>query len=229
MPEESQAVLAPRWHTTLLVLLVLSVAVCGTLLQHYAGAPIAAPSPGNSGTYSRYLPLLVVNWGLVLYTCVLFRVGNALPSLLGERWHTVRRACADLGLALLACLLIQLLEAATQHSAAGRNAAVSNLLPHTGAERLIWVAVAVSVGFCEEVVYRGYLLTQLGAFTGSARWGLVLQAALFGIAHAEQGAASALRIAAFGLLLGILAQQRRSLLPSIVSHILIDLAAGFWG
>ena len=230
MSNQPEVPLAPRWHTALLVLLLLCVALCGTLLQHYATPGPALPAATNGLIYSRYLPLLLVNGGLVLYTCRLFRAHSALPSLLGQRWHSLWRATVDVLLALLACALIQGLEAASvQHFGAGRNAAVSALLPSTEAERLVWLLVAVSVGFCEEVVYRGYLQTQLAAFTGSVRAGVALQAVLFGIAHAEQGGGSALRIAGYGLVFGVLAQLRRSLLPSIVSHIVIDVAAGFWG
>jgi membrane protease YdiL (CAAX protease family) len=108
----------------------------------------------------------------------------------------------------------------------GRNAAIAQLLPSTEAERLTWLVVAVSVGFCEEVVYRGYLQTQLAAFTRSRTLGVALQAALFGIAHLEQGPASALRIGAYGLVLGVLASARGSLLPGMLCHIGIDLASG---
>ena len=230
MTHESEALLAPRWHTALLVLLLLSVALCGTLLQLNAGPRVAAPVATDARILSQYLPLLLVNGGLLLYTCRLFRARNALPDLLGQRWHGARRAALDLALSLLACVLIQGLEVAfVRHFGVGRNAAVSALLPRTGAERLVWALVAVGVGFCEEVVYRGYLQTQLAAFTGSVRWGVLLQAALFGIAHAEQGWGSALRIAGYGLVFGILARVRRSLLPSIASHVILDLAAGFWG
>ncbi|MEO7034045.1 MAG: CPBP family intramembrane glutamic endopeptidase [Polyangiaceae bacterium] len=229
MSNEPEVLIAPRWHTALLVLLLLSVALCGTLLQHYAAPTLAPSAAKNSLIANQYLPLLAVNGGLVLYTCRLFRGRNALPSLLGQRWGSARRAALDLALALLACVLIQGLEAVTvQYLGSGRNAAVSALLPRTEAERLAWVLVAVCVGVCEEVVYRGYLQTQLAAFTGSVRWGVALQAVLFGIAHAEQGGGSALRIAGYGLVFGVLAQLRRSLLPSIVSHVIIDLAAGFW-
>jgi membrane protease YdiL (CAAX protease family) len=223
--------LAPRWHTALLVGLMLAVAISGTLLQQFAAphaGAVSKPVP-NARIASQYLPLLCVNWGLLLYVSRLFRVRNALPDLLGERWHSARRASSDLALAVAACALIQVLEALlAQHGGAGRNAAVSALLPSTGAERLSWVLVAVSVGFCEEVVFRGYLQTQLAAFTGSASVGIAMQAALFGIAHAEQGLAAALRIAGYGLLFGLLAHFRRSLRPGIASHILIDLLGGFW-
>jgi membrane protease YdiL (CAAX protease family) len=225
--------LAPRWHTALLVALMLAVAVTGTLLQR-SGAPIPAAHPApaahpGSRIVFQYLPILCVNWGLLLYVARLFRRHNALPELLGRRWSGGARAAVDLVLAASACVLIQLLQVTfTQHPEVGRNAAISALLPSAEAERLVWVLVAFSVGFCEEVVFRGYLQTQLAAFTGSTALGIVLQAALFGIAHAEQGGAAALRIACYGLILGGLAQLRRSLLPGIASHVAIDLVTGYW-
>jgi len=176
------------------------------------------------------LPILVVNFGLVLYTCRMFRERNALPALLGTRWHSVQRASVDLAFALLGLVVILSSELIfTKLFAVGRNAAISSLLPSTGAERLTWVLVAIGVGFCEEIVYRGYLQTQLTAFTGRASVGVVLQAALFGIAHLEQGAGAAFRVGIYGLLFGVMARSRRSLLPSIACHISIDLLSGLLG
>jgi uncharacterized protein len=88
------------------------------------------------------------------------------------------------------------------------------------------VIVAASVGFGEELVFRGYLQTQLTAFTGSAGVGIVLQAVLFGIVHAEQGATTAARLAVYGLAFGALARWRRSLLPGIACHAWTDVASG---
>jgi hypothetical protein len=221
--------LAPRWHTALLVALMLAVAISGTLLQRHGALPGAAAPAAGSRIAAQYLPILSVNWGLVLYVSRLFRTHNALPDLLGRRWQNWSRAAVDLTLALAACLVILMLQALyARHFGVGRSAAVAALLPSTGAERLIWVLVALSVGFCEEVVFRGYLQTQLAAFTGSASVGLALQALLFGIAHAEQGWPTALCIAGYGVVLGVLARARGSLLPGIVSHVAIDLLSGFW-
>jgi membrane protease YdiL (CAAX protease family) len=221
--------LAPRWHTAILVALMLAVAISGALLQRRGFSPGATANAAASRVLSQYLPILGVNWGLVLYVSRLFRSRNALPDLLGRRSGSWRRAAVDLALAFAACLLILLLNVLyARHFGAGRSAAVSALLPSTGAERLIWVLVAVSVGFCEEVVFRGYLQTQLAAFTGSTSAGVALQAALFGIAHAEQGWTMALCVAGYGLIFGVLARLRRSLWPGIASHIAIDLLSGFW-
>ena len=222
-------VLASPLHTAALVCVILAVAITGTLLQ-YAGVPVASPgahgSPPATRIWAQYLPLLLVNGLLVLYVARLFRPSNALPQLLGRRWRGLADSAIDLLYACVAFALIVALEALTSPLFAGRNAALSSLLPSTEAERLTWLLVAPVVGFCEEVVYRGYLLVQLSAFTRSAALGLVLQALLFGLAHLEQGAGAALRIGVYGALLGLLTLRGRSLLAAIACHIGIDLASG---
>jgi membrane protease YdiL (CAAX protease family) len=105
---------------------------------------------------------------------------------------------------------------------------VAAMRPGTASARVAWAIVAGSVGLSEEVVFRGYLQTQLAAFTG--RWAVawMLQAVLFGLAHAEQGAAAMVRLAGYGLALGALARWRKSLLPGIVCHVWTDLASGLF-
>ena len=226
-PREAAA-LAPPWHTAALVAVMLAVAITGSLLQRAAPPPVSAALPGSSSTriWQQYLPLLLVNGLLVLYVARLFRTRNALSDLVGRLWRRPADAAIDAAFAVLAFALIVAIEALTAPLFAGRNAAVTALLPSTGAERLTWLFVASVVGACEELVYRGYLQTQLGAFTRSATLGLVLQAALFGLAHLEQGAGSALRIAVYGLGFGLLALRRASLLPGILCHVGIDVASG---
>ncbi|MEI9942579.1 MAG: CPBP family intramembrane glutamic endopeptidase [Pseudomonadota bacterium] len=221
--------LAPLGHTAALVGVMLAVAITGTLLQRAGGLGPSSVVRGSSGATrisGQYLPLLLVNGLLVLYVARLFRPRNALPQLLGRRWRGAADAVGDVLYAALTFALIAAIEAITRPLFAGRNAAVSALLPSTEAERLTWLLVASGVGFCEEVVYRGYLQTQLSAFTRSPSLGLMLQAVLFGLAHLEQGAGAALRIGAYGLVLGVLARRRASLLPGIACHIGIDLASG---
>jgi membrane protease YdiL (CAAX protease family) len=208
---------------------MLAVAITGTLLQP-AGPPEAWPGPSpasaTSRIFARYCPLLLVNGLLVLYVARLFRPRNVLPQLIGRGLRGGAQVLVDLLYASLAFGLILAVQALTQPLFAGQNAALSALLPSTEAERLTWLLVASAVGFCEEVVYRGYLQTQLSAFTRSVPLGLLLQALLFALAHLEQGAGAALRIGIYGLVLGALARHRGSLLPGIACHIGIDLASG---
>ena len=222
--------LAPLGHTLALVAVIVAVAITGTLLQ-YAAPQLSAVRPEGpriARIASVYLPVLLVNGLLVLYVARLFRPRNVLPDLLGRRFRNLADALVGVCHAALALALIVAIETLTRPLFAGRNAAVSALLPSTEAERLTWLLVALAVGFCEEVVYRGYLQVQLSAFTHSPAWGLVLQAVLFGLAHLEQGLGAALRIGVYGLILGQLARQRASLLPGIACHVAIDVASGLW-
>ena len=220
--------LASFGHTAALVVVMLAVAISGTLLQRAGAlpAPAAAPARPSAGVLGQYLALLLVNGLLLAYVTRLFRPRNVLPQLLGRTSRTFADLFVDLLYAALAFVAIVAIEAWTRRLFPGRNAAVQALLPSTEAERLTWLLVASVVGFCEEVVYRGYLQIQLGAFTRSPALGIALQAVLFGVAHLEQGPSAALRIAFYGLIFGLLARHRASLWPGIACHIGIDLAGG---
>jgi membrane protease YdiL (CAAX protease family) len=219
--------LAPAWHTAALIALMLAVALTGALLTSRGAQPLLRLSPSSRVT-TVYLPMFVVQWGLALYVCRIGRPRTALRSLLGARWDSLGRAAGDLALAASGWLLLVAFEIVWAKTVgAGESTAASSVLPHTWLERLAWVVVSMSVGFCEEIVYRGYLQTQLTAFTGRATLGIVLQAALFGIAHGEQGLGAVVRLGLYGVAFGALARWRRSLLPGIVCHVWTDLASGF--
>ncbi len=219
--------LAPRWHTAGLIAVMVAVAVTGTALSLlHRGAP--APARAGSRIVDVYLPMLVTQWGLVVYVCRIGRARNALPFLFSKGRFTVARAFADVAIALVGFALIEGGEwASAAVFGAHLPATAVRLLPGTGAEHFAWVFVATSVGFCEEVVYRGYLQTQLGAFTRGPTLAVAAQAVLFGMAHGEQGLGPATRMVIYGLVLGLVAAWRRSLLPGILCHVAIDMFSGF--
>jgi membrane protease YdiL (CAAX protease family) len=207
--------------------LIVAVAVTGAILRS-RGDVANISGHASSRIATAYLPVILVEWGLAAYVGRLGAERSRIPFLLGTRWNTFGRAIADVALALALGALIEGTELAWNHLQGGvRSASVVALLPVTGAERLTWILVAVSVGFCEELVYRGYLQMQMSAFTKSTTLAVALQAALFGVAHAEQGMAVIVRFAVYGLALGALAQARRSLLPGIACHVGVDIAAGW--
>jgi membrane protease YdiL (CAAX protease family) len=80
---------------------------------------------------------------------------------------------------------------------------------------------------CEEIVFRGFLLQRLERALGGTGSGLaialVLQAALFGVAHYPQGLTGILATALGGLLWGgIFLGARRNLWVVILGHALMD-------
>ncbi len=174
--------------------------------------------------------MVVVPWLLTFYVAWVGRdrhTHRSLASLLGRRWSGAGGAAVDLALALAVAVTIVGCERVLSPFVDQRSAALVAILPRSLLERLAWVLVALSVGFGEEVVYRGYLQTQLGALTRRGWLGVLLQALLFGVAHLDQGPTSAARIALYGLLLGGLVRLRGSVLPAIAAHIAID-AASSW-
>jgi membrane protease YdiL (CAAX protease family) len=104
----------------------------------------------------------------------------------------------------------------------GTNAA-QGLLPRGILESLVWIPVALSAEFCEEVAFRGYLQKQFRAITGSAGWAVLFQAIVFGIGHLYEGVGPVAKITLFGVLFGLLAVWRRSLRPGMIVHAWSDI------
>jgi membrane protease YdiL (CAAX protease family) len=104
--------------------------------------------------------------------------------------------------------------------------AVLRFLPHGPVEKLCWVAFSVGTNFCEEVLYRGYLLRQFRALTGSALVALLLQAIVFGMAHVPLGMALVLSVSLLALFLGALTLWQKSLAPAMIAHICLSVFAG---
>ncbi|HSP45721.1 MAG TPA: CPBP family intramembrane glutamic endopeptidase, partial [Chthoniobacterales bacterium] len=55
---------------------------------------------------------------------------------------------------------------------------------------------------------------------------LLLQAFIFGIGHIYQGWKPALITAIYGLLFGLVAAWRRSIIPSAMAHAIVDVMGG---
>jgi len=102
---------------------------------------------------------------------------------------------------------------------------ISYLLPQTWNELLMWIALSIAAGVCEEAIYRGYLQGQFTALTSNVPAGIFLSAATFGAAHAYQGLQRASVIAASALLFGLLAQKRGTVRPGMIAHSLQDAVA----
>jgi uncharacterized protein len=99
----------------------------------------------------------------------------------------------------------------------------SALVPATARERLLWVAVAVSAGICEEIVFRGWLLSTLDGSLRLEGAALILAAAvLFGLAHSYQGITGMVLTGLAGLLFCGLYVATGSLLWPILLHIVVD-------
>ena len=98
-------------------------------------------------------------------------------------------------------------------------------LPHTSAELRWFVAVSLTAGFCEEFLFRGYLIWAFAPLLGW--WGAAaLSLSVFAAAHAYQGKAGVITSGFGGAVLTLLVAITGSLIPAIVLHALIDIISG---
>jgi len=227
LPAPGDPWVAPLWHTLALVGIFVGLTLAGAFFQSAATA-----QPGmvrHAGILPLYLSILLAEWALLYFVWKggLRRRGVSLRALVGGRWARPVDLLRDLGLAALLWGIWKLIALLWDRLAgAGAAASISPLLPRGGAEILLWILVSITAGICEEVVFRGYFYRQFAALTRSRPAAMLLQAALFGIAHGYQGIGACARIAVYGLLFGLLAIWRRSLRPGILAHAGSDILAG---
>jgi membrane protease YdiL (CAAX protease family) len=99
------------------------------------------------------------------------------------------------------------------------------VVPHTRAELRRFGWLSVTAGICEEILYRGLLMTALAAVIGL--WpAVVVSSLVFGLGHAYQGLAGILRTSAIGLVLAMVVVLTGSLPFAMVIHAVIDLVQG---
>jgi membrane protease YdiL (CAAX protease family) len=218
-PPES---LASSRHLRRLLYIVLGIAVA-MLVQARKSAPIqAAPS-----RLPLYLALIAVELVLVWFVAIGIRArGHTLRELLGRRWRTAFDGAGDLILALATAGFLRV-SGPLLYSLLGPWASnTSFLLPETLPESIAWIAVSAAAGTCEELVFRGYLQRQLWSLTKNLPAALLLQAFIFSIGHIYQGWKPALVTAIYGLVFGLVAAWRRSIIPGAIAHAIVDVMGG---
>lgn len=207
----------------ILVLILLGVLVYfGTI---HSAHMRESPNPDRVGAYFRtilqeWLELAFVLLGVWLN-------GSSLFSVLGERWRSLQQLLRDLGIGV-SFLLVSVMTLSLVGPLLGMkqgNSEIQFLLPHGRLETILWFAVAITAGICEEAVYRGYLQRQFMAFTKNAPLGILLPAVAFGLAHSYQGFSRAAVITLGGAMSGILAHWRRTVRPGMFAHTFQDLLA----
>jgi len=155
--------------------------------------------------------------------------GMHVSELIGGRWARVSDFLRDVGIAFLFWLVVLSMLAIVRLLLGPNPAAlkaVRLLAPRTGAEMVVWVLVSVTAGITEEFLFRGYLQRQFLALTKSPHLAVVLQAVVFGSAHAYEEWKGAVGITLYGALFGVLALMRRSLRPGMMQHATQDTFAG---
>jgi hypothetical protein len=210
-------------HTLFLLLALSVLAVIGYFSVHRKGV-VHQP-------HRLFLYLTTIAWEWILVAYVyrgLRRRGKSIRNIAGQIWKSASDFLIDVAIAfgfwIAAIFVLSLMAHAV--GSEGMSQAARLLAPQGPFESLLWIALAVTAGICEETIFRGYLQRQFVAWTRSAPIGVLLSAALFGAGHIYQGAKATVVIGVYGLMFGILAEARQNLRPGIITHAWHDAITG---
>jgi membrane protease YdiL (CAAX protease family) len=103
------------------------------------------------------------------------------------------------------------------------------LMPRTSGEKGGFLLLSGVAAIGEELVFRGYLLWALSAWTASPWFSAAVVSLSFGLAHGYQKLSGILRAGAMGMLLAVPTVLTGSLFPAIVAHFWINAAIGLGG
>jgi membrane protease YdiL (CAAX protease family) len=217
---------AAWWHTALLVVIILGISA-------YQGQPQfvvrASKFPSRIPVYIATMGYELVLFGYVWLLGLLPR-GVSVREIIGGKWKRIEDFLIDVATAFIFWIavftVLAVLELTLHFSGVQ---AAKPLLPQSWTEVAAFVVLAVTAGFCEEFIFRGYLQRQFLALTQTAWIAIVLQAIVFGAAHLYQGWRSVIAISVYGGLFGVLASMRKSLRPGMIQHGAQDTLAGIAG
>ncbi len=213
---------APVWHTLLFVVVLLGM----SLLQ--AMPRFAAREAHLPSRIPTYIFTMCYEFVLVGYVWLgAWLRHTKLRDLIGGRWAQWKDFWTDVLVAFLFWLVVLgVLATLSWALHFNGNEAASFLMPQTMPEMILWVMLAATAGFCEELVFRGYLQRQCLALTQNVAAAVILQGVIFGTAHAYQGARGVIVISIYGMMFGALAAMRKSLRPGMMQHATEDGVSG---
>jgi membrane protease YdiL (CAAX protease family) len=210
-------------HTVILLAIIFSVS--------WAGA-MRAPGLRTHGVHHMtisYLGTMGMEFLITAFVVVgVRRRGGSLRNLVGGRWDRASDFFRDVLIAFcfwIVSLLCLAFVRIVMHAKAGIDA-IRFLAPQSRAEAVLWIFVALTAGFCEEIIFRGYLQRQFIALSGQPILGILLSAVAFGGSHAYQGAKQTVILGVYGAMFGVLAYWRHSLRPGMMAHAGQDALVG---
>lgn len=166
------------------------------------------------------------------------RSGGSMRELIGGRWRSAGDFFRDIAVAagvwlgaLIVIAMAAALAALAMHTdqAGDLNDTIKRigfLAPQSNREVVLWICLSATAGFCEEVLFRGYLQKQFTRLLRSRWSALVVVSILFGLGHGYEGPLSMAKIVLLGLAFGLVSLLRKSLRPAMMAHTWQDTITG---
>jgi membrane protease YdiL (CAAX protease family) len=195
---------------------------------------LAIPRMDSRERLSLYASTIVFQWLAVAVTAWRAWARGLTPEELGLVVHGRWRIffAAIVGAATLGGLQWLNLRRMGRSSGKARNfmqALAERIFPQSRVELVLFLALAVTAGLCEEFLYRGFTMAALTR-AGMPTWSVVLlSSVLFGLAHLYQGRGGLVSTLVIGTVFGTARIAYDGIVPVMLWHFGVDAVAGVAG
>jgi CAAX protease family protein len=230
----SKKLLAPVWHTVLIVVLVVGNSFITALFTSHKTEDLHSVT--EKARIAQYVGTIALEFFLLGVVWIGLRLKKTtIRELIGGRWATPEDSLLDVAVAFAFWLIAAgilaglgyLLGLAKGAQVDQAKKLAELLAPRSSLGLLIWVLLSMTAGYVEEIIFRGYLQRQFAVLSGNIYVGLVASAIVFGAGHGYEGTRRMLLIAVYGAMFGFLALWRKSLRPGMMAHAGHDAGQGF--
>jgi membrane protease YdiL (CAAX protease family) len=196
----------------------------------------AAVVADRPGTRTRaYRRALVGEWVLTLAALIIWAAAH-------RSWHDIGLTAPHgwrlavgvlvvvLALTLIGLQLWPVLRLSVEQRIAARPklGGLAFMIPRTARDERWFLALSITAGFCEELLYRGYLPWLFAPWLGRVG-ALLFVAVIFGASHLYQGRQGAIRATVAGVVMVGILLATSSLIPGMIVHAVIDVGGGTTG
>jgi membrane protease YdiL (CAAX protease family) len=226
MPDAKPQPIAHWTHTLALIVVLGFTTAYGH--QRSATAPLS-----DVPRITRYLTSMIVEW--LLLGSVIAGIYRRREFFLGALRDRAMKTSESFGygamiyvIGLFALALVGGALYATPLFHQRNEAYVLAMMPRTPFEFVVWFFVSATAGICEELIFRGYLLQQLSAWTRMPIASIFIAALLFGSVHLYEGLGAILPLAELAVVYGFAVRHFKGDLRAVmVAHTLQDFLVGF--
>lgn len=228
MPTQSKRGIASIANFIILLAAIAAFPLVAKSTNAFSFIEIKPISPEHTYSFLKFCLVVTLYewlWFLIAWIGIRLRGVTTANALMGERWNRAGVVVRDVGLGLLAfvmllvlAVLAQIVLAPYEHNTAQFTA----MVPQNASEALGFLAMSFTAGFVEEFVFRGYIQSQLTALFGNTALASIAQVLFFAVGHYYQGLMRMVSVAITGIVLTVFALWRKSLKPSMIGHALGD-------
>ena len=181
-----------------------------------------------------YREVMVVEWTLAILVIALWTTAGTLTPFFGAgavgelRWWVGGALAAVACVFMTAQTVVILRSPERMLKMQAEFASLRPMIPSTPREGRAFSMLSITAGICEEILYRGFLITYFAVFF--PLWVAVLgSTVIFALGHSYQGVAGATKAGVVGLVMAGFFLLTGSLWPAMVTHAVIDLNSGYLG